>query len=958
MLVFSDSRQRAAFFAPYLQQTTAESAYLEPLVKAIQKAENYEDRPVTFDEISRDYVKGLQNIPIIVIKEREEDGVEYFKLIPRNRLLAPHKTAARKEAVRLLFQHYCKSTKHKNTLQGCCIAALTTEFTDFERETILKELPILFNKGEDKGWDVIQALVDVFLQRTAIEFPPYITTRDVFEYGPKVATYNFSQSASEPDRQIIRWNPYKSPQRSRKNAVNRNRQLTILTKSLDLDRETDAEQLDAILTKLWDFFKNGLLLQSSQWPGEFRLDPDRLQLTSKKDWYSCDRCSRITTLGKLGICLSSMCSGKPKLITSEEFKRRFKFHHYRKRFYTSSLPLEVREHTAQLTTKYGNQYQEDFMKGNINVLSSSTTFEMGVDVGQLKAVLLRNVPPTASSYIQRAGRAGRRKDGVSIVITYTRNLPHDQYHYQNPEDIIIGKVPSLYINITNKPLTQRHCNSLILGNFLRDISDIEESILDRTTVCDFFITDFNGKTFVIKLTEWCHDSKNKLSLLAAINAILPKDSTLSDNSILDEAIFTLISSAESVFEYHVKKPLERFQDQMKQVKSQLDSASGRQRIALATALNSLERLEKQFLDQRLIDFLSSCSWLPGYAFPQDIVKLLVRQVDYTDRMRLERDREIGISEYAPGAEIIADGRLIKSGGIWFNSQEPDIRKYARCPDCRSITTYLETETPSLNCTSCETRLTGKYIPRSFIKPDGFTTLLSDEIKLPSLSRTRPPRTSEVFLLEGADTFEKHTSLGISFGMKKGGKLFRANSGYNFDGFLICRKCGRGFSHRPNGNAHETPWGTQCRGTIKKVDLAHEIVTDILQIRFDNCSPPPPPITDKSFWLSLLTAFLNGVFKGLGISTSDLDGTYHGLTEESWIGELVIYDRIPGGAGHIPRIVKNLDKVLHETLDRVIKCNCPDIDASCYACLRNYSNQFDWDILSRRRVIEWLSEILK
>ena len=42
---------------------------------------------------------------------------------------------------------------------------------------------------------------------------------------------------------------------------------------------------------------------------------------------------------------------------------------------------------------------------------------------------------------------------------------------------------------------------------------------------------------------------------------------------------------------------------------------------------------------------------------------------------MERDREIGISEYAPGVEIIADGKLFRSGAVWYKSKEPDIRRY-------------------------------------------------------------------------------------------------------------------------------------------------------------------------------------------------------------------------------------------------------------------------------------------
>ena len=88
-------------------------------------------------------------------------------------------------------------------------------------------------------------------------------------------------------------------------------------------------------------------------------------------------------------------------------------------------------------------------------------------------------------------------------------------------------------------------------------------------------------------------------------------------------------------------------------------------------------------------------------------------------------------------------------------------------------------------------------------------------------------------------------------------------------------------------------------------------------------------------------------------------TFNGWTDESWVGELVVYDRVPGGAGHVERIVNALDAVLAKTLERVEKCKgCTDLEGSCYACLRTYSNQSEWEQLKRAPVIDWLSGILK
>ena len=144
LLVFSDSRQRAAFFAPYLEYTAAESAYLGPLEKALKKAEKAEQRPVTFEEVATEYVRGLSELPVAVIRKKDESGEEYFELKSRAQLLAPDRSAIRKEVETILYREFCKSNKHKNTLQGLGLAALTVEFNDEEKERITQNSSCTF----------------------------------------------------------------------------------------------------------------------------------------------------------------------------------------------------------------------------------------------------------------------------------------------------------------------------------------------------------------------------------------------------------------------------------------------------------------------------------------------------------------------------------------------------------------------------------------------------------------------------------------------------------------------------------------------------------------------------------------------------------------------------------------------------------------------------------------------
>ena len=959
LLVFSDARQRAAFFAPYLAQTTLETAYMGPLVQAIAKAESVEDRPGTFEEVARAYVRGLDSQPIAAIKKRDESGVEYYDLVPRKRLRSGDRTAARREAEILLFKNFTSSYRSKTTLPGTGVAAIRFDFNEEERETIPEKLPEFFAEDSQKGWQVLHALLEIFLLRKAIEFPDYMSLRDILDPGPQAVTFHLSLSGSRDGRQVVRWNPYAAEPNAVRGAVRLSRQLDIVARFLGLDKANDAERLKDLLTRAWDCFKNSMLIEAEGCPGEYRIDPALIQISREVQFGNCDRCGRLTELTDLGFCLTAKCPGSVHTLTDAECSALFEKNHYRQRFFLPPLAISVREHTAQLTNERGKKYQRQFMRGEINVLSSSTTFEMGVDVGALKAVLMRNVPPTTSSYIQRAGRAGRRRDGVSVALTFCRNVPHDQYNYQVPETIILGEVPAPYLNLRNEPLTQRHCNSLLLGYFLRSMRDDDASDLDRLTIETFFLNATAGETLAQRFCEWLIASNNRTVMARSLDAILPEESPITPELAMGKAAQSLQTNNSSVFQLYVKSKLDRLHEQLQELESQIESASRRERIALAKSSNSLDRLIKQFKDDRLIDFLSSSSWLPGYAFPQDIVKLLVRQTEYGRRMRLERDREVGISEYAPGAEIVADGSLFTSGGVWFNSREPDIRQYARCPECRKIDIYLESQRPSRACSRCDTRLTGKFLPRFFIRPDGFTTLVTDIVRRPGRSRRPGARASEVFLLEGAamEEFKPHSVKGVTFAEKSSGRLFLANSGYQFEGYHICRNCGRGFQKAPSGRTHTSPWGTSCSGRIKVLDLAHEIRTDILQLRFQDCTPAAPFITDRAFWLSFVSAFLNGASDALNIDVGDLGGTYHGWSEESYVGELVVYDRIPGGAGHIQRILDRLDGVLDAALTRVRDCKCLDLDASCYACLRSYGNQFYWGELVRRPVIVWLGSIL-
>ncbi|MEU2980122.1 helicase-related protein [Streptomyces hirsutus] len=130
-----------------------------------------------------------------------------------------------------------------------------------------------------------------------------------------------------------------------------------------------------------------------------------------------------------GVCLILRCTGR-----LEAYKPATETDGHLQRLYLTfdPGPLRAQEHTAQWTGEKAAEIQGEFVRGQVNALSCSTTFELGVDVGELQAVVLRNMPPSTANYVQRAGRAGRRADSAALILTYAQRRPTTSHGSRSP----------------------------------------------------------------------------------------------------------------------------------------------------------------------------------------------------------------------------------------------------------------------------------------------------------------------------------------------------------------------------------------------------------------------------------------------------------------------------------------------------------------------------------------------
>ena len=166
------------------------------------------------------------------------------------------------------------------------------------------------------------------------------------------------------------------------------------------------------------------------------------------------------------VCPRNRCPGT----LSRASQERLQENHYRILYQSANLPpaLSAEEHTAQIDSDEARQRQDKFKNGSIHLLSSSTTFEVGVDLGDLEVVFLRNVPPESFNYTQRVGRAGRRET-PGLALTYCRRNPHDLYHYEDPVNRVVnGTVHPPRLRMTNEKIILRHMVATTLSAFFRE----------------------------------------------------------------------------------------------------------------------------------------------------------------------------------------------------------------------------------------------------------------------------------------------------------------------------------------------------------------------------------------------------------------------------------------------------------------------------------------------------------
>ena len=856
---------------------------------------------------------------------------------------------------------------------------------------------------------LVRLLLDTLRRHMVFCFPDRVDPENEVFAPRNQARYVTGQphTSEKLPRHILRWSPARAS----------NGRLDIVEKTLakaapdlpDSERRHIAkETLQALwerhlspLDSLWR--KHGYLVHSHlprRRGSGYQLDYafwEWASIPPDEQLWQCNQCRNLAYDSLRGICSTYGCQGRLEAITPDELSRLE--NHYRDLYQETFLPIaiKVEEHTAQWTAEEARKVQNDFMRGNVNVLSCSTTFELGVDVGELQAVLMRNVPPATANYVQRAGRAGRRAEAAAFALTFAQRRSHDLAHYRDPKRIVAGRVPTPVVAVRNPKIVQRHMHSVLIAAFLRWCVDEHDRFRDRREmkVGAFFSPEGDltagVELFHQYLAQRPDDVRQALARLVPIE--------LQDE--LGVADWEWLAGLFEVFDLATQK----VQDQLNYYAEQIKQAVDDEKYSRASAL---QRIRNTITNRDLLNFFGRHNVLPKYGFPVDVVEFITDYVEdnaMAQRVELQRDLRVAISEFAPGSKLVAAKKIWTGGGIYKlpdKGWEPEA--FAICPACRRFN-LQQGDQAILQC-QCGYDLKPNipFYSGVMIRPEfGF---LADR-RLAESGEARPPRqyTSRVHFSDyvrpqsGEISEQDHqetpvphpqlttSDIAVSTRYSRYGQLVLVNHGPNGYGFHICQLCGYAQavparSKQANelgvGGRGRTPRRGRSKQTFKHKNLrngrdcpgesplqrrlGHSFITDVLEIQLTGPLSMQygiqPAQNEKDIWRSLLYALIEGASQSLGIRRDDINGTiYYYNYESSFPPALVLYDDVPGGAGHVRRVNGALPDVFRAAYEHVNSCECGE-ETACHQCLWHFRNQPFHHQLTRGLAAELLRSIVR
>lgn len=692
---------------------------------------------------------------------------------------------------------------------------------------------------------------------------------------------------------------------------------------------------------------NSVFLDSAQPDnGKLYIDLSRIKprYQSDHEWYKCEQCSEVTPFMLKKRC-PSCGSSNIHAMTEKDYNS---LNFWRKSIKDAIEGEQIRvidteEHTAQLshkdqrddlwskTEQYEMRFQDIVQEGEspVDILSSTTTMEVGIDIGSLVAVGLRNIPPMRENYQQRAGRAGRRGASLSTIVTFCEDGPHDTLYFNKPVPMFRGDPRRPWIDINSVKLLQRHIAIVVLREFL----DFKHSSVDDIAAASFLDNWLNEFVQYIRSIE-----QEQLGLL------VPSEVEFDLVSFCDEFENQLISLKEK----RIKHP----------------------------ELYGVEGSELTSDAKSLLDALYEEGIIPTYSFPKNVVSTYVVDNNGKTKYEIDRGLDVAIGEYAPGRAIVVDKETYQIGGLFYPGSEKK-KGQAQSP-ARSFIEDPNYLKPLLECHKCgwfglqeesighcpfcgEKEL---FEGRDMLRPWGFAprdgkAILDAQVDEQYTFVQQPLYST---LPEADEMKDINGFKNIRIASRSNQRIIMINNGENNDGFMICKDCGAAV---PGNNPkllndvlrpyHSNFARGKCKhADVANVNLGYDFVTDMLvleikldpeQLNVEREDNPWLPRAAQSFAEALRLA----ASKELDVEFTELVTGYR--FRRTYYGayvDIYLYDNLSSGAGYAVTVAEDIVNLLGKVKETLTDCKC---DSACHNCLKHYRNQHIHGLLDRHAALE-------
>lgn len=646
--------------------------------------------------------------------------------------------------------------------------------------------------------------------------------------------------------------------------------------------------------------------------------------------------------------------------------------------------FRIAEHSAQQSHDTLQRYEKQFKKRELNVLSCSTTMEMGVDIGGLTAVAMNNVPPAPANYRQRAGRAGRRGETAALALTLCKANAHGDAVFRQPTWPFDTPIHVPRVSLQSGRIIQRHINALLLTQFLK-ARELKRLKLNTGW---FFVSEA-GKPEVIHFCDWLGSPTEVLADARLNQGIrrLQQGGALAEKAAPELLKATAQKAGETYEKWRIS-----YDALLRDLELSGGSLETTQNIRETPQQQAIKYQIRRLCGDYLLNYLAGEGFLPGYGFPTGVLPLVNTVWDDVKRTAKSskgyrdypsRSLPQAIREYAPGNSIVVDNKVYQSRGLSLNWKIPAndqqiaeiqaINWLWRCPTCGAA---KRSATRPTHCQirSCGTQLGAKDFFR-VITPGGFAVALSYKPHSNLHYSGYVPVEEPYFYLEDADWNELPNSAG-RYRHTPNGIINHISSGAGQNGYAVCLACGFAASEArasKDASKQDTPLelpgpmdnhyplrgvekmegetghciGLEQNFKIQRhLNLGGRELSDIFELQLNHKTLHHG--LDKTEATSLAVALRNALCAKLGIETHEVGYAtpVAPFKEGHQAHTIFLFDRAGGGAGYSTQAPDYLDE-LFERARKNLECS-RDCDSACHGCLLAYDTLFDADNLDRHK----------